>query len=44
VRDRLAKVGQDPLPMSTEEFEKYFRDDVTATAKLMSAAGVQKID
>src|SRR3954451_8469606 len=37
VRDRLAKVGQDPLPMSTEEFEKYFRDDVTSTAKLMSA-------
>ena len=44
VRDRLAKVGQDPLPMSTEEFQKYFRDDVTATANLMSAVGVQKID
>jgi tripartite-type tricarboxylate transporter receptor subunit TctC len=44
VRERLAKVGQDPLPMSTEEFDKYFRDDVTATAKLMSEAGVKKID
>jgi tripartite-type tricarboxylate transporter receptor subunit TctC len=44
VRERLAKVGQDPLPMTTEEFEKYFRDDVTATAKLMSEAGVKKID
>jgi tripartite-type tricarboxylate transporter receptor subunit TctC len=44
VRERLAKVGQDPLPMSTEEFDKYFRDDVTATAKLMSEAGIKKID
>jgi tripartite-type tricarboxylate transporter receptor subunit TctC len=44
VQERLAKVGQDPLPMTTEEFEKYFRDDVNATAKLMREAGVQKID
>jgi tripartite-type tricarboxylate transporter receptor subunit TctC len=44
VRERLAKVGQDPLPMTSEEFEKYFRDDVNATAKLMREAGVQKID
>jgi tripartite-type tricarboxylate transporter receptor subunit TctC len=44
VQQRLAKIGQDPLPMSTEEFEKYFRDDVTETAKLMKAAGVQPQD
>jgi tripartite-type tricarboxylate transporter receptor subunit TctC len=41
VQERLAKVGQDPLPMSTEEFEKYFRDDVRDTAALMKQAGVQ---
>ena len=41
VQERLAKVGQDPLPMTTAEFEKYFRDDVRETAKLMQAAGVQ---
>jgi tripartite-type tricarboxylate transporter receptor subunit TctC len=41
VKERLAKVGQDPLPMTSVEFEKYFRDDVTETAKLMKAAGIQ---
>ena len=44
LQERLAKVGQDPLPMTTEEFEKYFRDDVTATARLMKEAGVQPQD
>jgi tripartite-type tricarboxylate transporter receptor subunit TctC len=44
VQERLAKIGQDPLPMTTEEFEKYFRDDVSETAKLMKAAGVQPQD
>jgi len=40
VRERLAKTGQDPLPMTTEQFEKYFRDDVRNTAALMKEAGV----
>jgi tripartite-type tricarboxylate transporter receptor subunit TctC len=44
VQERLAKIGQDPLSMTSEEFEKYFHDDVNATAKLMQQAGVQKID
>src|SRR5262244_441123 len=26
IRERLAKAGLDPLPMTTEQFEKYFRD------------------
>ena len=25
VQDRLAKIGQDPLPMTPQEFDKYFR-------------------
>ena len=44
VQERLAKIGQDPLSMTSEEFEKYFHDDVNATAKLMQQAGVQKIE
>jgi len=44
VRERLAKAGQDPLPMTTEQFEEYFRDDVRNTATLMKQAGVQLQD
>ena len=44
VRDRLAKAGQDTLPMTTEQFEKYFRDDVRNTAALMTQAGVRPLD
>jgi tripartite-type tricarboxylate transporter receptor subunit TctC len=43
VRERLAKTGTEVLTMTTAEFEKYFRDYVTDTAKLMQAVGVQKI-
>jgi tripartite-type tricarboxylate transporter receptor subunit TctC len=41
VREQLAKVGQEPLSMTTEQFEKYFRDDVKNTALLMQKAGLQ---
>ena len=44
VRERLAKAGQDPLSMTTEQFEKYFRDDVRNTAMLMKQTGVQPQD
>src|SRR5262245_28896088 len=44
VRDRLAKAGQEPLSMTTEQFEKYFRDDVRDTAILMKEAGVEPQD
>jgi len=44
VRERLARAGQDPLPMTTEQFETYFRDDVRNTAALMREAGVQPQD
>ena len=43
VRERLAKVGQDPLWMRTEQFEKYFRDDVRNTAILMKDAGLMAL-
>ena len=30
VQERLAKLGVEPMPMSLEQFDKYFRDDVEA--------------
>ena len=44
VQERLAKVGQDPSPMTPEEFDKFFRDDVLSTAKLMREVGVQQVE
>jgi len=44
VRERLAKAGQEPLSMTTEQLEKYFRDDVRNTAMLMKQTGVQPQD
>jgi len=44
VRERLAKAGLEPLSMTTEQFEKYFREDVRSTAILMKEAGVEPQD
>jgi hypothetical protein len=44
VQERLAKVGTEPMPMSTEEFGKYFRADVLSTAKLMQQVGIKPAD
>ena len=44
VQERLAKVGSEPMPMSTDEFAKYFRDDVLSTAKLMQQVGVKPVE
>ena len=41
VQERLAKVGTEPMPMSVDQFGKYFREDVLATAKLMQRVGDQ---
>jgi tripartite-type tricarboxylate transporter receptor subunit TctC len=39
VQERLAKVGSESMAMSMDEFEKYFRTDVLATAKLTPQVG-----
>jgi tripartite-type tricarboxylate transporter receptor subunit TctC len=41
VQERLAKIGQEPLPMTPAQFEKYFHADVRDTAKLMAATGAK---
>ena len=42
VKERLAKMGIEPLVMSQPEFDKYFRADVADTEKLAKTAGIQK--
>jgi tripartite-type tricarboxylate transporter receptor subunit TctC len=42
VKDRLDKVGVQPLVMSQPEFAAYFKADVLDTDKLAKAAGIEK--
>jgi tripartite-type tricarboxylate transporter receptor subunit TctC len=40
VRERLAKLGVEPMPMSPQAFEKFFKDDVDAAVSLVKAAKI----
>jgi tripartite-type tricarboxylate transporter receptor subunit TctC len=42
VKERLAKVGVEPLVMSQPEFQKYFEADVKSTDELAKKAGIEK--
>jgi tripartite-type tricarboxylate transporter receptor subunit TctC len=42
VKEKLEKVGVQPLVMSQPEFQKYFEADVMDTDKLAKAAGIEK--
>jgi tripartite-type tricarboxylate transporter receptor subunit TctC len=42
VKERLDKVGVQPLVMSQPEFQKYFEADVKATDELAKKAGIEK--
>lgn len=42
VKDRLDKVGVQPMVMTQPEFQKYFEADVKDTEKLAEKAGIQK--
>lgn len=42
VQARFAKLGVEPLPMTVDEFAKYFRDDVAATLDLVRAANIPR--
>jgi tripartite-type tricarboxylate transporter receptor subunit TctC len=44
VQQRLAQIGVQVRPMSIEQFDKYFRDDVAATVKLAEEAGIKPVD
>lgn len=44
VQERLSKIGVRVMPMSIEQFDKYFRDDVAGMVKLAADAGIKPVD
>jgi tripartite-type tricarboxylate transporter receptor subunit TctC len=44
LRERLAKLGVEPVEMSVEDFGKFFRDDLAATVQLAKDAHIEAID
>jgi tripartite-type tricarboxylate transporter receptor subunit TctC len=41
VQERIAKTGNEPMPMSVAEFETFFKEDTTAIVKLMQQIGIK---
>ena len=41
VQARFAKLGVEPLPMSVEEFGKFFKEEVASTVALAKAAKIK---
>jgi tripartite-type tricarboxylate transporter receptor subunit TctC len=44
VQERVAKFSVELVPMSPDQFDKYFRDDIAETAKLAKAIGLKPVD
>jgi tripartite-type tricarboxylate transporter receptor subunit TctC len=44
LKERLAKLGVEPDPMSVEAFGKYVRDDIAGTAQLAKDAHIEPLD
>jgi tripartite-type tricarboxylate transporter receptor subunit TctC len=44
LREKLAKLGVSPQPMSVDDFGKFFRDDLAATVQLAKDARIEPID
>jgi tripartite-type tricarboxylate transporter receptor subunit TctC len=41
VRERFAKLGAEPMPMTPEQFDKYIQEEATVLQKVMRAAGAK---
>jgi tripartite-type tricarboxylate transporter receptor subunit TctC len=41
VQERIAKTGNEPMPMTVDEFDAFFKQDVRSTAKLMQQIGIK---
>jgi tripartite-type tricarboxylate transporter receptor subunit TctC len=41
VRERLASLGAEPMPMASDKFDAYIREEYVANAKIVKAAGMQ---
>ncbi|HEV2958041.1 MAG TPA: tripartite tricarboxylate transporter substrate binding protein, partial [Xanthobacteraceae bacterium] len=44
LRERLAKLGVEPVEMSVADFDRFFRDDLAATVQLAKDAHIEAID
>jgi tripartite-type tricarboxylate transporter receptor subunit TctC len=44
IEERLSKLGVQPQPMSVEQFDEFFRDDLAATVKLARQARIVPAD
>jgi tripartite-type tricarboxylate transporter receptor subunit TctC len=44
LREKLAKLGVQPMPLSVDEFGKFFKDDLAATVDLAKQANIKPID
>ena len=44
VQEKLQHLGVQPLPMTPDEFGKFFADDVAAMRKLGKAANIEATD
>jgi tripartite-type tricarboxylate transporter receptor subunit TctC len=44
VQEKLQRLGVQPMPMTPEQFQKYFADDVAAMIKLGKAANITPTD
>jgi tripartite-type tricarboxylate transporter receptor subunit TctC len=42
VRERLASLGADPMPMSPEQFDALIRDELAGNAEIIKAAGIKQ--
>ena len=44
VQEKLAKLGVEPAQISSEEFTKFFKDDLAATVQLAKDADIKPVD
>jgi tripartite-type tricarboxylate transporter receptor subunit TctC len=42
VQDRFQKLGVEPMPMTIEQFAKFFKDDIAASIALVKAANIKQ--
>lgn len=41
MKERLVRIGADPMPMTPEQFDAYIREELAANAKIAAAAGIK---
>jgi tripartite-type tricarboxylate transporter receptor subunit TctC len=41
MKERLVRIGADPMPMTPEQFDAYIREEIAVSAKIAAAAGIK---